>query len=157
LIISLFSLSLSSIFSGCLNINTGHPDNTAVTETLNGVDSASSTIDANPPEKGFEEIPVEQAYEIFVSGKDYLFIDVRLKESYDKSHIKGAINIPVSGIKENLDKVTQNNNIIVYCSGSGCDIGSIAANILVQSGFTGVYVIGGLGILEWIEKGYPVE
>ncbi len=65
--------------------------------------------------------------------------------------------IPVSEIKNNLNKIPKDKIIIVYCAGTGCDISSAAAEVLVQNGFTQVYKMGGLGIHEWTEKGYPFE
>ena len=129
----------------------------ANSETVQNEENASSSIDTKLAEKGFQEITVDEAYKIFISDKDYLFIDVRSKDSYNKSHVKGAINIPVAELKENLDKIPQDKVIIVYCSGTSCDISTAGVEVLVQNGFSHVYRIGGLGINEWIEKDYPVE
>ncbi|MCL4386705.1 MAG: rhodanese-like domain-containing protein [Cyanobacteria bacterium] len=156
-IICILIVFLSVIFTGCSNSNPEQIEKMIESETLQGEENTSVTIDTNSSEKGFQEITVDEAYKIFISDKDYLFIDVRSKESYDKSHVKDAINIPVAEIKKNLDKIPKNKIIIVYCSGTGCNISSAAAEVLVQNGFTQVYKMGGLGINEWIEKDYPVE
>ena len=88
----------------------------ANSETVQNEENASSSIDTKLAEKGFQEITVDEAYKIFISDKDYLFIDVRSKDSCNKSHVKGAINIPVAELKENLDKIPQDKVIIVHCS-----------------------------------------
>jgi len=104
-----------------------------------------------------EIISVDEAYEIYSSGKDCLFIDVRNEGEYKRSHIKGAILIPVKEIEANLDKIPKDKIIVVYCNGKGCEKSSKAAKILVHNGYPRVYGVGGLGIYEWIDKGYPVE
>ena len=104
-----------------------------------------------------EIITVDQAYEIYSSDKECLFVDVRNEGEYKGSHIEGAILIPVKEIEANLDKIPKDKIVIVYCNGKGCEKSSKAARILVQNGYTQVFSIGGLGIYEWIDKGYPVE
>ena len=49
-----------------------------------------------------------------IEGGNYIIVDVRTKEEYDESHVKGAINIPYDEIDEktNLDKTK---TILVYC------------------------------------------
>lgn len=104
----------------------------------------------------FDEITVDEAYKIFTGDKGFLFIDVRSEEEYNSGHIEGAINIPVSEIEVNLSGIPADKMIIVYCNGSSCNRSSTAAGILIENGFTQVYNLIGNGILEWVEKGYPV-
>ncbi len=49
-----------------------------------------------------------------LSNNNYTIVDVRTKEEYDVSHVKGSINIPYDEIDENtnLDKTK---TILVYC------------------------------------------
>ena len=44
----------------------------------------------------------------------YIIVDVRTKEEYKESHIKGAINIPYDQIDENT-KLDKKKDILVYC------------------------------------------
>jgi rhodanese-related sulfurtransferase len=104
----------------------------------------------------FKEITVDEAYQIFTGDKDYLFIDVRSEDEYNSGHIEGAIHIPVSEIESRLNEIPKDKLVIVYCNGSSCSRSSTAADILIENGFNQVYNIGGDGIFEWIEKGYPV-
>ena len=43
-----------------------------------------------------------------------IIVDVRTKEEYEESHIKGAINIPYDEIDEDVE-LDQNKKIYVYC------------------------------------------
>ncbi len=106
-------------------------------------------------ENEFKEITVDGAYQIFISDKNYLFIDVRSEDEYSSGHIEGAINIDVSGINSRLNEIPKDKLIIVYCDGSSCNRSSVAADILIENGYEQVYNIGGEGIFEWIDKGYP--
>ena len=105
----------------------------------------------------FKEITVDEAYQIYISDKDYLFIDVRSEDEYVSGHIEAAVNIPVSEIDSRLSEIPKDKLIIVYCNGSSCNRSSAAANILIENGYSQVYNIGGEGIFEWIEKGYPTS
>ncbi len=103
----------------------------------------------------FEEITVDEAYQIFMSDKDYLFVDVRTVDEYSSAHIEGAVNIPVTEIEGRLSEIPKEKIIIVYCNGSSCNRSKTAAGILIENGYTQVYNLAGNGILEWVEKGYP--
>lgn len=49
-----------------------------------------------------------------LSENNYIIVDVRTKEEYSSSHIKGAINIPYDEINENIE-LDKNKKILVYC------------------------------------------
>ncbi len=106
----------------------------------------------------FEIIPitVDEAYEIFINNKNYLFVDVRSEEEYNSGHIEAAIHIPVTEIGDRLNELPKDRPIIVYCNGSSCARSGRAATILLDNGFKEIYDLVGGGITEWEEKGYPV-
>ena len=106
----------------------------------------------------FEIIPitVDEAYEIFINNKNYLFVDVRSEEEYNSGHIEAAIHIPVTEIGDRLNELPEDRPIIVYCNGSSCARSGRAATILLDNGFKEIYDLVGGGITEWEEKGYPV-
>ena len=67
-----------------------------------------------------------------IEDGNYILLDVRTKEEYDESHLKGAINIPYDEIDENsnLDKTKK---IMVYCK-SGVRSNK-AFNTLISLGY----------------------
>lgn len=101
-------------------------------------------------------ITVDEAYEIFINNKNYLFVDVRSEEEYNSGHIETAVHIPVIEIGNRLDELPKDRPIIVYCNGSSCARSGRAATILLENGFKEIYDLAGGGIVEWEEKGYPV-
>ncbi len=68
-------------------------------------------------------------------------IDVRTSTEFSTGHIKGAINIPLSLISENLSKIKKDRPVITCCA-SGMRSAS-AKNLLVSQGFKEVYNGGG--------------
>jgi rhodanese-related sulfurtransferase/uncharacterized membrane protein YphA (DoxX/SURF4 family) len=102
-------------------------------------------------------ITVDEAYEAYNSGIDYIFLDVRSEDEYKSGHIKDAVHIPVSELEDRLNELSKDKPVIAYCNGSSCNRSQRAAQILVGNGFEEVYNMTGEGIIEWEEKGYPVE
>jgi len=147
---------LSLILSGC-NPETSPESKPVTVQESPQADQDTSVSESTVSAQSFRVLSVDEAYEIYISGKDCLFIDVRNEGEYKKSHIKGAILIPVKEIETSLDKIPKDKIIVVYCNGKGCNKSGTAAGILVQNGFKQVYSVGGLGIYEWINKGYPIE
>jgi 3-mercaptopyruvate sulfurtransferase SseA len=45
-----------------------------------------------------------------------IFVDVRSSESYEESHIPGAISIPLQDIADQLSKLDRNKLILTYCT-----------------------------------------
>lgn len=66
-----------------------------------------------------------------------IILDVRRKGEYQGGHIKGAINISVDTLSNNLSKLKKDKPIITCCA-SGMRSAS-AKRILKSNGFTEVY------------------
>lgn len=119
-------LSLFVLFTGCTNGDYRqsslelNPQSTQETKQDENKTTSVSAEDDLESVK-IEIISVDEAYEIYSSGKDCLFIDVRNEGEYKRSHIKGAILIPVKEIEANLDKIPKDKIIVVYCNGKGCE------------------------------------
>ena len=54
------------------------------------------------------------AIDEIISKNNYIIVDVRTKEEYDVSHVKGSINIPYDQIDKNTN-LDKSKTIIVYC------------------------------------------
>jgi rhodanese-related sulfurtransferase len=88
---------------------------------------------------------------------DVILIDVLEPEKYNKSHIKGAINIPLEKIvTEAKNRFKKDDKLVVYCSDYTCSSSPAAAKKLVEAGFTNVFDYKE-GKKEWEEAEYPME
>lgn len=56
----------------------------------------------------------EEKLEKIIEENNYTIVDVRTKEEYEESHLKGAINIPYDQIDENIE-LDKDKTILVYC------------------------------------------
>jgi rhodanese-related sulfurtransferase len=115
----------------------------------------SNAVGTNIENQGFVTLSVAEVYNIVVYHEDYLIVDVRTINEYRDGHIAGVISMPVDELEARIKELPNDKPIIVYCNGSGCNRSVRAAEILIKYGFKKVYNVGGRGIDEWKEKGYP--
>ena len=85
-----------------------------------------------------------QAKEIIDNRDSYIILDVRTDEEYKKTHIPGAVNIPVEEIKDRGDRLSADKDtvILVYCENGVRS--KQAAQELADMGYTSVYEFGGI-------------
>ncbi len=75
----------------------------------------------------------------YVGRSDVLIIDLRDEESYGKSHIRGAVNIPYKELEEKRDFPRR--MLIFYCDRGGASM--LAARQLARRGYRTGSVVGG--------------
>ncbi len=73
---------------------------------------------------------------------------------YRAKHIPGSLHFLTS--EETLAKLSQDEEIVVYCSSYDCIASVLAYKYLVHHGYTHVRRYAG-GILDWEEAGYLLE
>lgn len=73
-------------------------------------------------------------------------IDVREPGEFDKGHILGARNIPMTQLKQRLIEVRPDKPVYLYCQGSGRS--SRAAQMLHKQGYEKLYQLKG-GFKNW--------
>lgn len=97
-----------------------------------------------------------QAASNSVDHQDALIVDVREANEVAASHIPGAINIPLSQLKNRLAELNsyKNSAIITQCRTGRRS--AEALKILAASGFTNVQNLEG-GILAWEKAGLKTE
>lgn len=77
-------------------------------------------------------------------------LDARTKGEYESGHFSEAINIPVDELRENIDKLDKNKEILVYCKTGVRSY--IACRVLIQNGFKVKNIMGGYNLYKEIEK-----
>ncbi len=63
---------------------------------------------------GFSPSVTAAELDQFVSNKTPVYVDVRDSFAYEKSHIKGALHIPLEFLDQNLHEIPANRPVIVY-------------------------------------------
>ncbi len=112
---------------------------------------AASAFSADVPMMTKEEL-------MAMLGNPHLLIfDVRLGSDYFASDIKikGAER-PEYGTKKIVPPEYFGKTIVIYSGSSNEGTSTANAQILVEKGYTKVYVLKG-GWEEWLEAGYPTE
>ncbi len=87
------------------------------------------------------------------SNKVDFVLDVRTGEEYARSHIKGAVLIPIMILTEKMHEIETGQSILVYCHNGNRS--EVACELLTSRGHKYVFNMLG-GIESWIEKGYEV-
>ena len=77
-------------------------------------------------------------------------LDARTKGEYESGHFSEAINIPVDELRENIDKLDKNKEILVYCKTGVRSY--ITCRTLIQNGFKVKNIMGGYNLYKEIEK-----
>ena len=103
-------------------------------------------------------ISLDEFQKLIKANDGLIIVDVLGPESYARSHIKSAVNIPLArlGEEKNIRMLRSYKTIVVYCAHSKCTASVKAAELLIRMGFTNVLDFKG-GIKEWTESGLPVE
>jgi rhodanese-related sulfurtransferase len=91
--------------------------------------------------------------------KGALFLDARPVAFYEMSHIPGALPLPEDDFERALAKIEprlrSSFDIIVYCSGFGCEASHLVARKLKAKGIPAVVLAEGWP--AWTDAGYPTR
>ena len=82
----------------------------------------------------YEQVRMTEVPKLVEEGAT--FIDVRQPAAYEKAHIRGAINIPLTELRDRLDEVPKDRTVYVYCRTSLTSY--LALRVLQNNGFTNV-------------------
>ncbi|MEA2011930.1 MAG: FAD-dependent oxidoreductase [Verrucomicrobiota bacterium] len=93
-----------------------------------------------------EGISVEETKKKMDANEDIIILDVRSPKELETMKIKGSINIPLGKLRNSLDKLDKNKEIITFCKISLR--GYEAYRILKANGFKKIRVMDG-GLLMW--------
>ena len=85
-------------------------------------------------QKLFSSAPTADLKTMISNGA--FLVDVRTAQEFASGSVKGAVNIPLDRVNNELDKFKNKQNIIVFCR-SGARSGQ-AKTILEQKGFTNI-------------------
>ena len=87
---------------------------------------------------------------------DFVLLDVRSPELYEKGHVPGAINLPYRKIiAAKLTQYPEHTIFVVYCAGPHCNGAARAAIRLARLNRPVKMMIG--GITGWLDEGFNLE
>lgn len=89
----------------------------------------------------FESVSMADFYEK-VQQKDITILDVRELDEFQSGHIRSSINIPLSTLGNEFEKLDKNKEYYVICHLGGRS--SKACAFLSQQGYKVVNVLGGM-------------
>ncbi|MDX1691234.1 MAG: rhodanese-like domain-containing protein [Acidimicrobiia bacterium] len=115
------------------------------------VESVDAYLGAIPA--GYMNVGDVTAFKDAVEASGATIIDVRTEGEYAEGHIEGAINIPLSTLGDNLDKVPTDTQVFVQCK-SG-HRAALAVSSLRMLGYDNVLTFAP-GINGWTEAGEPL-
>lgn len=103
---------------------------------------------------GDEVIPVEEAKKRFDQGA--LFVDARPADVFAVSHIPRALSLPedtfAAAFQANEARLRSSLDVVVYCSGFGCEASHNVARKLKEAGIPAVVLHDGWP--AWTGAGY---
>jgi rhodanese-related sulfurtransferase/predicted transcriptional regulator len=78
---------------------------------------------------------------------EVLLLDVRPREEYEEAHIPGAVSVPLDELREKLQDLPADLDIVAYCRGSYCLMSVKAVEQLKEQGFRALRLEK--GVQDW--------
>lgn len=112
--------------------------------TAKDVVNHAALVASNLMAGSFKQVRVSQVRQLVESGA--VIIDVRERNEFARGAIKGAINIPLSELRQRMDEIPKDVPVYVHCRSAQRSYNAIMA--LKQNGYNQAYNISGsfLGI-----------
>lgn len=107
--------------------------------TAKDVVNYAGYIGSNLLNNDFKQVSIDKVREL-VENKAYI-LDVREKCEYEAGHIKGAVNIPLSEIRNRTEQIPKNIDVYVHCRTGQRSYNAVL--MLQHLGFKNVYNITG--------------
>ena len=101
-------------------------------------------------------ISINDLVKKFKDNDKFVLVDARSREDYEKSHLPGALSVPVEDVRDYAGRLDKNEQVITYCGSFQCQASTAAAKEFMGLGFKNVLDYKG-GIKEWTENHYPTE
>lgn len=103
----------------------------------------------------FQTISAEEFLaQFFQADRDYLLLDVREVDEYQRVRIPGAVNIPLSAFQARFEEVPRDQTVVVVCAHGGRS--AMAAEFMAYHGYQNLYNLVD-GTMGWWQRGLQVE
>jgi rhodanese-related sulfurtransferase len=98
----------------------------------------------------------DELKELMNDDEQYVLVDARDAEDYDRMHIPGAVSMSVADVDKLSDGLDKEKEVVIYCSGMMCTTSTEMTALLLKKGFKKVSEYKG-GIQDWVSGGNPTE
>lgn len=90
------------------------------------------------------------------AGDDFVLVDVRERDEWDRGHLPGAVHVGKGVIERDAEAALPDPDaeIVLYCGGGFRS--ALAADALGRMGYSNVVSMDG-GWKAWTDAGYPTE
>jgi rhodanese-related sulfurtransferase len=108
--------------------------------------------------KQIEQLSRGQLQARIAANPGLLLLEALPEKYYREGHLSGARHMPHDQVAEFAPRLApaRDAEIVVYCASKTCQNSHIAADHLVQLGYSWVAVYAG-GKQDWVEAGLPLE
>ena len=91
-------------------------------------------------------------------GEELVLVDALSPMSYARSHLPGAINLPLDWVDERAPRRIPDLStlVVVYCSDADCDSSVLVAERLQELGYRNVMHYAE-GKRDWVDAGLPLD
>lgn len=90
-------------------------------------------------------------------GDDFVLVDALGREHFERSHLPGAVNLPLEFVDDAEEVLPDKDaEIVVYCMNEDCAASSEEVRELEAMGYTNVRHYAA-GKQDWIRAGLPTE
>lgn len=133
-LIVLLALLILTLGTGCAQVQ----------PTAGSGETKSSDAQPNKPAT-YQDLSAQQLKDMLANSERQL-VDVREPNEFQEGYITGAVNIPLGQLSSNVDKISKDKPVVVYCRSGRRSVS--AAKFLLEQGYEQVYNLKG-GILDW--------
>ena len=96
----------------------------------------------------------EVASALAAGERDFVLIDARSREAYERGHLPGAVGLPHAEIDEATLAALPDGLVVAYCRGPGCNAATKAGRRLAELGRPVKEMLGGYEY--WMRDGRAV-
>jgi rhodanese-related sulfurtransferase/predicted transcriptional regulator len=90
-----------------------------------------------------------------VMAGEVTVLDVRPSAEFRAGHIPGARSVPLNELRQTLESIPKDQEVVAYCRGPYCVLALDAVELLRAEGYRAVRLED--GVAEWRAAGLPVE
>ncbi len=90
-----------------------------------------------------------------IQNNNVVVLDVRPTTEFEQSHIPHSLSVPLEKLKDKLNELPKDVDVVAYCRGPYCVLSPEAVAMLKKSGMRAMRLEEGLP--EWKQLGLPVE